>query len=148
MSYDPPQRLRELPSWLTAQAARRAQLIVEEQLASAGARRAHYSVLASLAEQGAASQADLGRRLWIDRSDLHALVNELQDAGHVSRSTDPTDRRRNVVAITASGRHHLRTLDRRIERAQAQYLEPLPAADHERAIRLLTALAQADARSR
>ena len=79
--YDPPLRLRALPSWLAAQMARRAQRLVEETLAHEGARRQHFVVLTSLAEQGPASQADLGRRLWIDRSDLHAILNELESRG-------------------------------------------------------------------
>jgi DNA-binding MarR family transcriptional regulator len=37
-----------------------------------------FAILTSLTEHGSASQADLGRRLWIDRSDLHALLNELE----------------------------------------------------------------------
>jgi DNA-binding MarR family transcriptional regulator len=138
--YDPPERLRLLPSWLAGQAARRAQRLVEHELGQVGARRAHFSVLASLAEQGVASQADLGRRLWIDRSDLHALINELEHAGHVSRVPDECDRRRNVIALTRQGRTRLAQLDRSLARAQDAFLAPLDDGERKRLARLLERL--------
>jgi MarR family transcriptional regulator, lower aerobic nicotinate degradation pathway regulator len=142
--YDPPLRLRRLPSWLSAQAARRAQRLVEEALAQEGARRQHFVVLTSLAEQGSASQADLGRRLWIDRSDLHAILNELEDAGQVARERDQTDRRRNVVVLTRAGRAALTRLDTRVDAAQDALLAPLSASERRELRRLLERVARAD----
>ena len=140
--YDPPPRLQRLPSWLAAQLARRAQRLVEEALAHEGARRQHFVVLTSLAEQGPASQADLGRRLWIDRSDLHAILNELESSGQVARVRDETDRRRNVVALTRAGRTALARLDKRVDAAQDALLAPLPAADRRELRRLLERVVQ------
>jgi DNA-binding MarR family transcriptional regulator len=140
--YDPPQRLQRLPSWLAARVARRAQRLVEDALAHEGARRQHFVVLTSLAEQGPASQAALGRRLWIDRSDLHAILNELESAGQVARVRDETDRRRNVVALTRTGRAALARLDKRVDAAQDALLAPLPAADRRELRRLLERVVQ------
>ncbi len=138
--YDPPSRMRRLPSWLVAQTARRAQRLVEDALAQEGARRQHFVVLTSLAEQGAASQAGLGRRLWIDRSDLHAILNDLEQRGWVARVRDQQDRRRNVVALTRAGRTALARLDKRVDAAQDALLAPLPAADRRELRRLLERL--------
>ena len=135
--YDPPSRVRRLPSWLVAQTARRAQRLVEDALAQEGARRQHFVVLASLAEQGAASQAALGRRLWIDRSDLHAILNDLEERGWLARVRDDQDRRRNVVALTRAGRTALARLDKRVDAAQDALLARLPAADRRELRRLL-----------
>jgi DNA-binding MarR family transcriptional regulator len=142
--YDPPNRVRDLPSWLVAQVARRSQLLVEDALAQEGARRQHYVVLASLAEQGQASQADLGRRLWIDRSDLHALLNDLEQRGWVARVRDDADRRRNVVTLTRPGRAALARLDKRVHAAQDALLASLPAADRRELLRLLAHLIAED----
>ena len=142
--YDPPLRLQRLPSWLAAQVARRAQRLVEEALAREGARRQHFVVLTSLAEQGPASQAALGRRLWIDRSDLHAILNELESSGQVARVRDETDRRRNVVALTRAGRAALARLDKRVDAAQEELLAQLPAADRRELRRLLERVVQGD----
>ena len=101
-------------------------------------------VLTSLAEQGPASQAELGRRLWIDRSDLDAILNELESTGRVARVRDETDRRRNVVALTRAGRAALARLDKRVDAAQEELLAPLPAADRRELRRLLERLVQGD----
>jgi MarR family transcriptional regulator, lower aerobic nicotinate degradation pathway regulator len=140
--YDPPARLRGLPTWLTAQIARRGERLVSEALAQEGVRRQHFTVLTSLAEQGAASQAELGRRLWIDRSDLHAIVGELEHDGLVARVRDQHDRRRNVVTITAAGKRTLKRLDGAIDAAQAALLEPLSPDDRRELRRLLELLVQ------
>jgi DNA-binding MarR family transcriptional regulator len=142
--YDPPRRLQRLPSWLTSQVARRAQRLVSEALAQEGARRQHFTVLTSLAEQGATSQAALGRRLWIDRSDLHAILNELERDGLVARIRDEQDRRRNVVTLTPAGRTALERLDRRVQAAQKALLEPLSATDRRELRRLLKQLVEHD----
>jgi MarR family transcriptional regulator, lower aerobic nicotinate degradation pathway regulator len=142
--YDPPLRLQRLPSWQVAQVARRAQRLVEGGLAQEGARRQDFVVLTSLAEQGPASQAALGRRLWIDRSDLHAILNDLEGDGLVARVRDETDRRRNVVELTRAGKAALRRLDKRVDAAQDALLAPLAAAERRELCRLLERVVQDD----
>lgn len=139
-AYEPPGRLTGLPTWLAGQAARRGQGLVAAALAPEGVRRQHFSVLASLADQGPASQADLGRRLVIDRSDLHALLAELEQGGLIARKRDEQDRRRNVVALTSAGLATLERLDARIGAVQDTFLEPLSDAERLELIRLLSRL--------
>ena len=135
--YEPPRRLQRLPTWLAGQLAKKGELLVGEALAHEGARRPHFAVLTSLAEQGAASQAALGRRLWIDRSDLHALLAELEQDGSVARARDELDRRRNVVTLTRAGARALGRLDTLIDAAQDALLRPLSAAEQRELRRLL-----------
>ncbi|MFD7659070.1 MarR family winged helix-turn-helix transcriptional regulator [Actinosynnema sp. NPDC059797] len=132
-----PRRLRGTPSWLLNQTAVRAQRLVADALGEVGARRYHYSLLAALDEFGPASQADLGRRGGLDRSDVVATLNELADGGFVERAPDPADRRRNVVTLTPSGAAHLRRLDRVLRQAQDELLAPLSAAEREELARML-----------
>jgi DNA-binding MarR family transcriptional regulator len=129
-----------------AQLASRAQRLVGEALAQDGVRRHHFTVLTSLAEQGAASQAALGRRLWIDRSDLHAILGELERDGLVARVRDEQDRRRNLVTITSAGTAALKRLDKRVDAAQNALLEPLSATDRRKLLQLLARLVNHDRR--
>lgn len=99
-----PQRLRALSSRLVNQAALAANRIVDQELTGAGARRYHYALLAAAEEYGPSSQADLGRRTGIDRSDMVATVNDLAERRLLERAPDPEDRRRNVITITPAGR--------------------------------------------
>src|SRR5688572_25699528 len=115
---DSPRRLTTLPSWLTSQVALRGDRLVSEALAEAGVRKHHFTVLTALSEHGAVSQADLGRRLWLDRSDLHAVLNDLERDGLVARVRDQQDRRRNLVELTAAGTDALVRWDARVESAQ------------------------------
>ncbi len=132
-----PARLRSMPSWLINQTSVRAHRLVSEKLSTVDAHRYHYSTLAALDELGAMSQAELGRRCGLDRSDVAEVVAELADRKFVRRVTDADDRRRNIVSITASGRRRLTTLDGLLRDTQKQLLVPLSAADREQLVRLL-----------
>jgi DNA-binding MarR family transcriptional regulator len=140
--YAPPRRLQQLPSWLAGQVALHAGRLVGDALAEERVRKQHFAVLSSLAEQGAASQAALGRRMWIDRSDLHAILGELERDGFVARVRDKRDRRRNLVELTPAGAAALGRLDVRVQAAQDSLLEPLSAADRKHLRRLLTKLVE------
>lgn len=133
----PPERLRKLPSWLINQAAIPASRLVTEGLASVGARRHHYALLATLEEGGPGSQAALSERCAVDRGDMVSTIDELVDHGLVKRTSDATDRRRNVVTITPAGRQKLRKLDRLVARIQDQLLAALSADEREQLVQLL-----------
>jgi MarR family transcriptional regulator, lower aerobic nicotinate degradation pathway regulator len=146
--YDPPGRIRRLPSWLAGQLAARAEGLVAEALATDGLRRQHFLVLSALAERGAASQAALGRRLLIDRSDMHALLGDLERDGLVARVRDEHDRRRMLVDLTPAGARTLKRLDKRIDAAQEALVAPLSTADRRQLHRLLTQLVEHHTRQR
>ena len=134
---DAPRRLTSLPSWLTAQVALRGDRLVGDALGEAGVRKHHFTVATALSEQGATSQAELGRRLWLDRSDLHAVLNDLERAGLVGRVRDARDRRRNLVELTPAGTEELARWDRRVEAAQDELLAPLSAPERRELAALL-----------
>lgn len=134
---DAPARLTAKPSWLLTQLAVHAHRLAAEGFSSAGARGYHYRVLATLDEFGATSQAELGRRSKMDRSDVVAAINELAEQGFVERAPDPADRRRNIVTLTPAGGEQLRRLDAALEAAQDELTAPLSAADRETLTRLL-----------
>jgi len=140
-----PKRLTTLPSWLAGQAAQRAARLVGEALGEEGFRRHHFAVMTALAEDGAASQAELGRRVWLDRSDLHAVLNELERDGLVARKQDASDRRRNLVELTPAGVRTLKRLDARVDAAQEAFVAPLSADERRELMRLLAAVGAADA---
>lgn len=95
-----PAHLTAKPSWLLTQVAVHAHRLASEGFGEVGARGYHYRILAALDEFGVASQAELGRRCNMDRSDVVAAINELAGRDHVERTPDPDDRRRNRVTLT------------------------------------------------
>ncbi len=64
---------------------------------------AQYDYLATLAEHGAQSQRTLATVLEVDPARIVALTDQLEGRGLVTRATDPTDRRRNLVGLTRRG---------------------------------------------
>jgi MarR family transcriptional regulator, lower aerobic nicotinate degradation pathway regulator len=133
----------EMPSWLLSEASLHSHRLLTAAFASAGSRGYHYRLLAALREYGPASQTRLGRRTGIDESDVVAAVNELAAGGYVSRTPDPEDRRRNIVAITAGGAARFRRLDKVLVQVQDELLRPLSSAERELLIDFLRRVLQA-----
>ena len=133
-----PAVLTQKPSWLVSEVSRVAHRLLTGKLATAGSRGYHYRLLAALQEFGPASQATLGRRTGMDRSDVVAAVNKLVGRGLADRSPDPADGRRNIIAITPAGTAHLRRLEELLDDVQNELLAPLSPAERQQLIHLLT----------
>jgi DNA-binding MarR family transcriptional regulator len=138
-------RILEMPTWLITRAYAHSHRLLADGFAAAGFRGYHYRLLAALEEFGPASQAALGRRTSIDRSDVVAALNELAARGLIQRSPDPDDRRRNVITITPAGTEQLRTLAPILDGVQDQLLARLSPAERTQLIGLLTRLLEHDA---
>jgi DNA-binding MarR family transcriptional regulator len=131
-------RLRAMPTWLISQVGTRAHRLLTERLAAVGSRGYHFRLLAALAEFGPASQASLGRRTGMNRSDVVTAVNELVDQGLAARAGDPADRRRNIVTMTPAGAARLRRLDSVLAEIQDDLLAPLSPAERAEFAQMLT----------
>ncbi len=121
-SFLPPatQLLEAQPSRLLAQVAAYISRVVSQHLEARHAHRYHVSVLSTLAQAGACSQAELSRKTAIDRSDMVATLTTLEARGEVERTVDERDKRRNVVSITPAGTSRLAELAAALELAQAE----------------------------
>ena len=131
---------RDLVSRLLNQTAILVGRVVSEALAVEGANRYQLAVLATLDAFGAVSQAELCRRTNIDRSDMNAVVNELEAEGIVTRVSDPEDRRQNIVEMTGTGKARLKRLKAGLAEAEDRALAPLAPADKRELLRLLRIL--------
>ncbi|GAA2615766.1 MarR family winged helix-turn-helix transcriptional regulator [Actinomadura fulvescens] len=138
MTDETPSRLMGLPTWLISQTSMQAHRLLSEAFAATDSRGYHYRLLAALEEFGPASQATLGRRTGIDRSDVVAALNDLADRGLIERSPDPSDRRRNIVTVTPAGREQFHRLDKVLAGVQDDLLAPLSATERDQLVRLLT----------
>ncbi|PFG41729.1 DNA-binding MarR family transcriptional regulator [Isoptericola jiangsuensis] len=132
-------RISTLPTWLLSRANLRAQRLLHGALADTGRRGHHYRILAAL-EDAPLSQAELGRRVALDRSDVVGGLVDLETDGLVHRSPDPADRRRNVVRLTPAGRTELDRLHAVVTAVQDEVLAPLDPAERRRLASLLARL--------
>ncbi len=133
-----PTRLRCKPSWLINRASARAHRLIAETMAAAGGHAYHFAILAALDEFGPDSQVQIGQRCGIDQSDMNTMLNELVERGHVARTPDPADRRRNLVTLTAAGRRRLEDLDTRLTGVQRDILDALSDTERDTLTGLLT----------
>jgi DNA-binding MarR family transcriptional regulator len=139
-AQETPASWKGLPSWLLTQTAHHAHRLVADGFSAVQARGYHYRLLATLEEFGPASQAALGRRSGIHVSDMVATINELAERDLVERAPDPSDRRRNVISLTAEGERQLRRLERQLADTQDELLAPLSPEERQRLTELLSKL--------
>jgi MarR family transcriptional regulator, lower aerobic nicotinate degradation pathway regulator len=140
-------RIDRMPTRLLARANARAQSIRIEAFAAAGSTGYVSRLLASLADEGIASQVELSRRTGIDPSDVVAAINELESRALVTRQRDPEDTRRKLVTLTRKGRAELVRLDAVVADIQDRFLAPLSASERQQLTRILTKLAADSDRS-
>jgi DNA-binding MarR family transcriptional regulator len=133
-----PTRLRSKPTWLVSKTARKAQQFIGEAMAAVDGRAYHFAILAALEEFGPDSQVRIGQRCGIDQSDMHAMLKELIEQGHVARTPDPQDRRRNLITMTRSGRRRLKELDSSLSTVQVNLFSALSATERDQLAALLT----------
>lgn len=63
----------------------------------------YLTMLALWSSDGDVSVGDLGRRLRLDSATLTPLLKRLEAMGLVSRTRDPSDERRVLIAVTEAG---------------------------------------------
>ena len=140
-----PSRIRDRPTWLISRAYGRSRGLLNDGFAASGAglRSYHYRLLAALEEWGPVGQADLGRSMNVDRSDVVTMLGDLERLGLIERTVNPDNRRRNIVSITPGGSKQLRALDHVVDEIQERVLAPLSQNERRQLTKLLRKLADA-----
>ncbi len=134
----PPARLRRLASWQTNKVSILGARLTGQRMPLSA--RADFAVLAALEEYGPLSQADLGRRLGLDRNDVNGILGRLEAERHVHRAPNPADRRRNIVTVTDAGREYLDELQKHADAVHDELLQGLDQGERERLQQLLDKL--------
>lgn len=102
-----------------------------------------YAVLNALDGSPARTQAALARSVGADKTRIIATLDELQQAGLITREPDPADRRARLLSVTGAGRRTRLAAQAEIQANENRVLSRLPAADRQaflRAAQLLSAL--------
>lgn len=107
----------------------------------------HGSVLGRLDREGPQSVSTLALAERVRPQSMAQTVGDLEGDGLVERNPDPTDGRRQLVSLTATGKDTLEADRRNREGWLVKAIEELPPEDQEtvgRAIVLLRHLADSD----
>lgn len=74
-----------------------------ETFSDLGLTQKQVAVLWLIEDQPGIAQADIGRRLKMDRASVMAIVNRMQDRGFLRRAASSQDRRRQTLSLTDAG---------------------------------------------
>jgi DNA-binding MarR family transcriptional regulator len=108
----------------------------------AGLHPYHHAILAVLDEGSRETQGAIADALGYDKGQLVGLLDELEDAGLVSRQRDQADRRRQIVQMTPAGRKSLDKLRRVAAHVEDEFLSALSEKEREQFHALLLKLAE------
>jgi DNA-binding MarR family transcriptional regulator len=109
----------------------------ERWLRDAGFRPPCLGALYTIAARQPLSQRELSKELWLDPSDLVAVLDILENAGFVSRRRDPNDRRRHQLTLTPQGKKAAKRLADLLDGIDDEVLGPMPERDRHLLRRLL-----------
>jgi DNA-binding MarR family transcriptional regulator len=102
-----------------------------------------YVVLNALEDGPARTQAALAQAIGADKTRIIATLDELQQAGLITREPDPADRRIRLLAISPAGRRVRADAQSAIQANEERVLARLAPADRRaflRVARILSAL--------
>ena len=88
----------------------------------------------------ARTQAALAQAIGADKTRIIGTLDELQQAGFITREADPADRRVRLLAISAAGRRVRADVQSAIQANEDRVLARLPPADRQAFLRAVTVL--------
>jgi DNA-binding MarR family transcriptional regulator len=107
-----------------------------------------FRALLAIDRWGPCSAGGLAQRLGVHTSSVTRVCDRLVRARHMTRETNPDNRREVVLAVTDSGRALVRTVLDRRAREVRRVLSALPDQARRDLVRLASEVVQADTRTR
>jgi len=113
---------------------------VNAALAPLGLRMLSFSALALIADNPARRQSQLADALGMERPNVVGLVDELEQAGLITRAPCPTDRRANALNTTEAGKQLYARARREVEDHEARMTAELTAEERSAFLNALRAV--------
>jgi DNA-binding MarR family transcriptional regulator len=99
-----------------------------------------YVVLLALGEEPIRTQAALAESIGADKTRIISVLDDLQEAGLITRAPDPADRRVHMLSLTYDGRRTRAAAQADIQRQEERLLARLSPADRRGFLRALQQL--------
>lgn len=101
-----------------------------------------YQTLSTVAHGEQPTQRALANYLGIDRTVMTYVIDDLVAAGLVERRLNPADRRERKIVATTKGTRTLQSLQRKVQEAEDEILQPLKPEQRTQLRELLSATAR------
>ena len=135
-----PERLLTDRAYLLGRLGREARRQFTQALSAWELHPSHYGILLLLEAIGQASQQHLAQTLTIDRANMVALLDVLEQRGLIQRQADPLDRRRHIVKLTTAGHMELQQIRQARKKVDEAFFAGLDNGEQEMLHRLLVKL--------
>lgn len=113
-------------------------------MAGTGMRQVLFGILSIVDANPGINQGSVGRALGIQRANMVSLVNELIDAGYVTREVTPEDRRAFSLSLSEAGRARLVQSLATIRKHETAVLADLSVAERKTLIALIDRIRSAE----
>lgn len=110
---------------------------IRQQLQGSEVSHARMRLLGALHCGGARIMSEISEELGVSRRNVTALVDALEEEGHVRRRSHPTDRRATLIELTDRGQESAGRLFEEHREVVAQLFEALSEEEREEMIRLM-----------
>ncbi|PQV63530.1 DNA-binding transcriptional regulator, MarR family [Abditibacterium utsteinense] len=124
---------------LLSRAAQKMREGFEARVSDLGLRSKHYGALVLL-QNGPLTQVEISRSLWVDRTTMVALIDDLTRLELVQRQRHPEDRRAHAVTLTPKGFEVLKLATQAVDATEAECFAPLSVHEREQLRALLQKL--------
>ncbi len=114
-----------------------------EECAAFGVTPVQYSIMSVVLRQPRIDQARLGFEVGVDRATLTNVIGRLETKGLVRRSKKATDKRTNLIKLTARGEVVLEKMADAVQRAHHRTIAPLSSEDQAQFLDYLNRLVDA-----
>jgi DNA-binding MarR family transcriptional regulator len=105
--------------------------------------QARFDLLAQLAQSKTSmALSDVSKRMMVSQSIITSLTNRLVQSGHIRRTTSPTDRRVQIVSLTAHGRAAFQKMSAQRTKWVAELFANVPARSRATLVKDLAGLKQ------
>jgi DNA-binding MarR family transcriptional regulator len=104
---------------------------------------ARFDLLAQLAQSKTSmALSDVSKQMMVSQSNITSLTNRLIQSGHIRRATSPTDRRVQIVSLTAQGRSAFRKMASERTKWVAELFADVPAKNRATLVKDLAGIQQ------
>jgi DNA-binding MarR family transcriptional regulator len=104
---------------------------------------ARFDLLAQLAQSKTSmALSDVSKQMMVSQSNITSLTNNLIRSGHIRRTTSPTDRRVQIVSLTASGRAAFQKMASQRTKWVAELFAKVPVRNRATLVKDLAGLKQ------